>query len=372
MMDKTCINCSTLAGCHLLADSKNHFVPERAITEARSGECSYWTPVNPKQQAVRSTMFGLLGIGCLRVIHEAAPASIDDQLIEIHQKEEDALMSEDMPDFDEPPYLIEGMSAEDREAVLLYELNERGELLVEEDGRHRPRPSWQLRKFACDQDKHIQLDHATGMFWRTDQIVKHILAVEVEQGLLEKAKRKTKKQEQVKEAAEPAKKEENTKMAKRTIVRNRPGAKPAAAGAKKPMPGKVSGGAKGPAKAAKGKKAADEADDDAPQGLPPAAMPFDMDDLIEKVVANVIKHVNQRLGEMEGRIESLHSETREQVANQFAIMHDIAASTSGTFGEVDDEGNVTPYDEVFSLPGQLLGAYLGDGQEEEEGNEEDE
>ena len=213
-MNHTCINCAGLMGCRILADTRGRFVPERVITDDNLQPCDGWSPIGSRQKDVRQALYGIQDINSLRVLHQI-PAMVMDQLVE--QESEDG-MSEDTPDF--AGMIADGMTSTEREEQLRFETNPDGSF-VEDDGVRRPRPSHQLRKFACDPEGHILLDHSVGMFWTTDKVINHIVATEVEQDLITKAKRA--KKAGAKPAAKAAPKTE-TKMAEgRRVMINRGG-----------------------------------------------------------------------------------------------------------------------------------------------------
>jgi hypothetical protein len=303
----TCITCGGLIGCRILTDAKGMFVPERVITENNPGDCSSWTPTGTRQNDVRKMLYGLQGAHSLRVLHQL-PAMVMDQLVE--QERMDDMMNE-APDF--AGLLFEGMTSDERAEQLRFETDDAGNF-IEDEGSRRPRPSHQLRKFACDPSAHIQLDHSVGMFWTTDKIIQHIVAEEVEQGLITKSKRSRKpsqpsaKKGTTKTAAEAAP-ETETKMATgRRVMINRGGSAPAEDEEKKV--------AKPPAKRAAKAKPKANPEPAAEPGNGSASMEgFDIealaDDLKLAIGESIGGLISEKFNEIDARITALQNQISE-------------------------------------------------------------
>lgn len=357
----TCLNCAGLMGCRDLADAQGKFVPERVITENNFRECASWVPVGPLQNDVRQVLYGIQDVNSLRVLHQI-PAMVMDQLIE--QESVDG-MSGDMPDF--AGMIADGMTSAEREEQLRFETNPDGSF-VEDEGVRRPRPSHQLRKFACDPEGHIQLDHSVGMFWTTDKVINHIVATEVELEYLTKTKKprkgkastkpKTAAKAATKPAAEAAPKTE-TKMAEgRRVMINRGGK----AGSK--APGKTGGKlarppAKKAASKAKAKAAEAEVEDDTSNGNGAAAPDFDMGAIVEEIKLAVGESVGglivEKFNEQEARIQALEDKLLDAVT----IVYDLACQTAGTFSFETEEGETEALPEMFRNPDRVLGFVTG-------------
>ena len=105
---------------------------------------------------------------------------------------EEARMQGDTPDF--VGMLRQGMTTEEREEQLRYEVDAQGSIVLDDAERPIYRPCYQLKQFVTGEDSHVKLELPVVWFWTTYQLVEDILKVEVEQGLITKVK-KQKKQE---------------------------------------------------------------------------------------------------------------------------------------------------------------------------------
>lgn len=354
-MEKTCINCASLLGCKLLSDDKGKFVPERIITETNLKSCNGWGEVGPLQKRVRDAMYGLQEENSLRVLHQL-PDIVMKPLVEQEESDE---MIVDMPDF--AGMLWEGMTTADRDEQLRYETDESHNVTVDDDGNKRPRSTLVLRKFACDPEGHIQLDHSVGMFWTTEQVIKHILAVEVEQELITKAKKPKKgKQGQTEPAAAAAPKE--TKMAgKRVLITPKGKAAGASAGPK--VGGPKAGGAK-VAKPPARKGATQAPAEEEPAAAPAASVDFDVAALAEDTALKTAENVNALLIEQVNLLRAELDEVKKGMADimdAVTIHYDMGVQTGGTYQYEDEEGNAQPLPEMFSHDKRILG-FLDEGE----------
>jgi len=348
-MERTCISCAALLGCKLLSDTKGKFVPERVVKSP--DECSSWVEVGALQKRVRDTMYGLQGENSLRVLHQL-PDIVMKPLMEQEGLDE---MIVDVPDF--AGMLWEGMTSAERDDQLRYETNENGSVTIDEDGNKRPRSTLVLRKFACDPESHIQLDHSVGMFWSTDQVIKHILAVEVEQGLLIRAKKsKQEKQEPVKPAAKAAQKE--TKMAgKRVLITPKGKAAPAPAAAA-PSPGPKTGGKVARPPARRGAPPAQVEEQEAAVQAPDVDLAAMAEDIALKVAENVNNILIEKVNVLQGRLDELEVNLLDAIT----IMHDMLVQTGGTMQFEDENGQPQSLPEQFQNEKKIL-AYLDDAGE---------
>jgi len=352
-MESTCFHCANILGCPMLSDSKGAFVPERVITSEKYRKCSDWEPVQALQNEIRKTLMGIQGDNVFRILHRVGTI--------INQGEESAdEMINDMPDF--AGILREGMMSADREEQLRYETDEHGNIVLEDLGHNdtikRPRPTYQLRKFACDPDGYIQLDHSAGIFQTQDWLIKHILKIEIEEGLITRSKRT--KTTAPKPETEP---EETEDMAAGRKVLTRRGK----GGAKGPKGPKVGGGKGGrvgkpPKKTGATRRAAPAEEESAPEGLPDAPA-FDTEALAEdlqvKVGETVTRLVNEKFNEVAAQLEDLQARSQE-LMDGLTIFHDFMIQTGGTM-QYEDDGEAQALPEMFDHERKILGHLEDDG-----------
>lgn len=347
MLKQSCFNCSQLMGCPFLADKKGIFNGANVVNGGNPIECADWAPIDQRQKDVRDVLYGIQGEGCLRVLHQV-PSMIMEQLTEEERAGEMNLG--DMPDL--AGMLQKGMTTTEREEQLRYETDEDGNLVYDESGDElvkRPRPSYQLRKFACDLEGHIQLDHSVGMFWTTDQVVRHILATEVEQGSITKVK-KTK--------AAKTEQQTETNMAKegRRVLINRGGSKGPKVGASRGAPAEGKVGKPPARKGAAAKNTPAEAPAGGNGGTDPA---FDAQSLIQDMQVaigeTVARAVNEAKNELFARIEAAESRALDATT----ILHDMLVQTGGTMQYEDEDGEVQSLPEQFTAKNRIL-SYLDD------------
>jgi hypothetical protein len=333
----------------MLSDVKGTFVPERVITSESDRECPDWKPINTMQRDVRTTLMGIQGENALRILHRVGTL--------IQDEEGPKEMAEDMPDF--AGMLQEGMMSADREEQLRYETDDDGNVILEDLGKgesiKRPRPTYQLRKFACDPEGYIQLDHSEGMFETQDWLVKHILKIEIEQGFITKSKRtKT-------TAPTRAKPEETEDMPAGRKVLTRRGNK---GGVSKGPKGPKAGGSKSGRVAKPPKKpgATRDAGDEAPTSLPDASS-FDIEGLSEdlqvKIGETVSRLVNEKFNELSAQLEDVQARCQE-LMDGLTIFHDFMIQTGGTM-HYEDDGEQTPLPEMYDNDRRILGHLEEEG-----------
>jgi hypothetical protein len=328
----------------MLSDSKGTFVPERVITSENYRECPDWSPVDSMQAEVRKTLMGIQGDSVLRTIHKMGTL--------IQNEEGTDEMIEDMPDF--AGMLKEGMMSADREEQLRYETDEGGTVVLEDLGHgdtiKRPRPTYQLRKFACDPDGYIQLDHSAGMFESQDWLVKHILKVEIENGLITKSKRT--RTTAPKKGAEP--KETEDMAAGRKVLTRRGKGAAASKGPKGPKVGGAKAGRVG--KPPKKETATRDAGDDAPTGLPDAPG-LDVEAIVEelqvKLGETVSRLVNEKFNELTAQLEDVQLRCQE-LMDGITIFHDFMIQTGGTMQYEEGEETVA-LPEMYDNERKILG-----------------
>lgn len=354
----SCLHCTNILGCPMLSDAKSTFVLERVITAKDHRWCNDYGPITPMQHEVRKSLVGIQGEdSTLRVLHRVGTIINDDD-------EEGANeMMEDMPDF--AGMLVEGMMSADREEQLRYETDEQGNVTPEDLGNgelvKRPRPTYQLRKFACDPEGYIQLDHSAGMFQTQDWLIKHILKIEIDNNYITRSKRT--KTTAPKPEAEP---QETEDMAVGRKVLTRRGGK---GGTKGPAKGPKAGG-KGPkagggAKVGKPpKKAAatrDAGEDEGPAALPEAPA-IDMEALVEeiqvKVGETVARAVEEKFAELTEQLEA----ARYQLMDAITIFHDFMCQTGGTMQYEEGDESIA-IEEMFDHEDKILG-HLAGGEED--------
>jgi hypothetical protein len=295
-------------------------------------------------------------MSALRVLHKM-------NILTKHQGEEEITdeMSVEIPDF--AGMLREGMTSAERNEQLRYETDDDGNVILEDLGDEepfkRPRPTYQLRKFACDPEGYVQLNHSAGMFWTQDDLIRHILKIEIENEYVIKSKK-----------SKPAKagtssiKETDTMPAGRRVLTRKTKAAGKAGGKKTAGKGPKAGGKsasrvgrppakRGPTKAAKG--------DDGPSGLPPPAIDLEAfgEDLQVKV-GEAIAAATEPL------VETIQELQQQVAANLDAVtvLHDLLAQTAGTMQYEDDEGELQPIEPMFEHPNKILGHLDEEGDDD--------
>jgi hypothetical protein len=373
-MDGTCLYCTQVPECPLLVDSKNTFDLSLLITEANFRDCSNYEPVMARERDVRERAYNAFGIGHLRALHELPRVSMS----KLRQGEEDELMYENLPDFQDPTLLWEGMTSIEREDVLRHHTDEQGRIVVDVDSEgveHKlPRPEYHIKAYLVDPNGPVHADKSVAWLWNINQVVEHILKCEAEAGLIVKVK-KTKAA-----VAQPT--ESETEMAEAKANRNikvvrsgtpapaqtagapqeearRANPKPPAAAPKPaggpvgrpPVPA-VGGRVATPPQRTVGAPQARGAAVGRPAGVPaPAkAAPVEAEAVasvgldVDQLEQSVYKVVNPMIADLQAKMKELQeaiSRTTTAVVDSITIFHDIASQTAGTFmfKKVDDEGN---------------------------------
>lgn len=343
-MEPTCLYCKNIAGCPLLSDAKGTYVPERVITSSNFRECSDWEPINSMQSEVRKSLSGIQGDNTFRILHRIGT---------IINEEDGDEMIEDMPDF--AGILREGMSAADREEQLRYETDEEGNVILEEvEGAEpfkRPRPTYQLRKFACDPEGYVKLDHSAGMFQTQDWLIRHILKIEIENGLITKTKKtKTPAQERAK------KEEKDMAVGRKVLTRKGKGGKAGGDAPKGPKGPKPSG--TGVRKPPKKPGATRDAGDEAPTSLPDVPA-FDAEALVEELQVKIGETVQAAVAEKFDEVMAQVEKARSDLMDAITIFHDLMIQTGGTMQYENEEGEAEGLTEMFDNENRILG-HLGD------------
>lgn len=348
---RMCFYCDNLHGCPYLGDSKGIFVPERVIDADHPRECPDWSPLGPQKQAIRETLYGIQGEGCIRVLHTVSKIIMKDLDKQVEEGEIDV---SEMPDFD--GMRMDGMTVEEREEQLRYVHDESGNVIVDEDGRKRPTPSYELRKYACDPSGHVGLDHSVGMGWNNDQVIKFILDSEVEQGLIERSKKSKPKHTTNAASAAPKETKQMAGEGRRVLI-NR-GKKGGAAGGA--GPGKSSEKVASPPRRNKAKNSApEETAEDAPAAATSVAEAGDLQNLLEAIkVASqeTNQQVIDKVNELCSAVDSLHQrlEAIEEalgtidghVVDSATVLHDVmidAGLLEGADPKLDEEGGILSY-----------------------------
>ncbi len=190
-MERTCRYCDALRQCPYLSDSAGGFVPARLITMENPRDCERWSPITPRQDSFRQRLCDSSAfVGAMKFVHSDLPEMLMKDLIV--KEMEEARMQGETPDF--AGMLRQGMTTEERETQLRYEVDDQGNIALDDSGRPIYRPCYQLKQFVTGENSHVRLGLPVVWFWTTNQLVDHILRAEVEQGLLTKVK-KQKKQE---------------------------------------------------------------------------------------------------------------------------------------------------------------------------------
>jgi hypothetical protein len=351
-LPQVCFYCDNLHGCLYLGDSKGMFVPERIIDEEHPRECPEWVPVGPQKRTIRETLYGIQGEGCIRVLYTVSKIIMNDLDRQVEEGEIDV---SETPNFD--GMRVDGMTVEEREEQLRYLHDESGNVIVDEDGRKRPTPSYDLRKYACDPHGHVGLDHSVGLGWNNDQVIKFILDSEVEQGFLSGSKKnKSSKPKHTTTAAIAAPKETN-KMAGegRRVLINR-GKKGGAA------PAKTESKVASPPRRNKAKTHDEEPENDAQEAQPAAAPPAqggDLQDLLESIKAaslEPLQKLTDKMNELSTAVDSMHQRLEGieealgtidgHVVDAATVLHDVmvdAGVLEGAEPKLDTEGGILSY-----------------------------
>jgi hypothetical protein len=355
-MERICQYCKGILGCPHLAGPAGRFLPDMVITVEEYRECRDFEEIGDREkEGVRERLYRLSGLGYLRTLHEL-PGIVMDGL---RQGEKDELMYEEIPDFQDPKLLYEGMPVSEREEVLRYETDENGNVIVEQDDEgaevKRARPTYHLKQYAIDEDGPVRLDQSVAWFWTTNQLIDHILKVETDAGILFKEKKSRAAKDRATPKPPPATQERETdtmaETGKRVRVTRSGANKPAASTAartsagprrvspKKPDETPAASSSVRVARVARG-AAAKPAEAEAAA----AAEDTGADGVVAAVESVVSKIVMDEVGELKAEIKELKSqlvELRNTFIDAITIFHDIMAQTGGTlqYPAEDEEGN---------------------------------
>ena len=181
-IEAVCIYCSHLCGCRLLVDKQHAFHSEAIVTFENPGACPAWEPVIASVKNTRARAYDRVGNGCLRgmaTLHQTVELELK------RQEEAKALM--EAPDL--ASIIRQGMSSEEREQQLRFMTEDDGSLTLAEDGQPIPRPTQEVRSFAASENFHVQMPKDQALYATFNQVLKHIVGVEIENGWLVKSKR---------------------------------------------------------------------------------------------------------------------------------------------------------------------------------------
>jgi hypothetical protein len=228
-MDKSCLYCDRLRGCNLLFDRYAELDDSKIIMPGDNIECPSWTPVMPRQEAARNTLFAISGKGAIRAFHTMPTGDTDNTLRELEEKEQE--MKEDTPNF--LGMIVPGMTASQRQEQLSYDTSDDGsELKLEDDGRGsmvpHPRPSYQVRNYATDINGPIKMTWDEGLCYSTEDIIKRVIKAEIKMGLIQKDPKDNDLQDQ--------EEEDMTQQVTRTIISRGPAQQAPAAVQSAPQP----------------------------------------------------------------------------------------------------------------------------------------
>jgi hypothetical protein len=339
----------------------------------------------------------------MKFIHSDLPGMMMKDLVLKEMKE--AGMDDLAPDF--AAMLVAGMSVADREGQLRYETDESGNILLNEEGKPTYRPCYQLKQFVANKGSHVELGLPVVWHWTTNQLVDHILKVEVEQGLIVKPKKARAARKAATEEIEMA------GEGRRVTMVHQGGKTAAAAPAAGPQHPPPAPGAPvnvqvgGPGRVAAPPLRTGTPPPPGPQGGPPVqanrppvagprpvnprpveprieepapAAADDMVSVMQKIVETALDNLGNELRlaigtEVKKQVEDLrnaviqHIEASSmQTLQAVTLAHDIAARTSGQYWEpaldangyhMMDENNqpvYVPADQYWDHPDLILGA----------------
>src|SRR6185369_5038327 len=157
MVQKTCHLCAKVSGCPQLKRADGGFDSDKVITRERFRPCAEFQTLGKREQSVREALYSRSGLGYLRALFELPETLMND----LREGERNELMHANLPDFDSPPLLFNGMTESQREEVLRYETDDQGNIIVEVDKEgveHKlARSTLVLRHYASLEDGHVQL-----------------------------------------------------------------------------------------------------------------------------------------------------------------------------------------------------------------------
>lgn len=221
-----CRTCRFLSGCPLLVKGHEGFQEERLSTDERPRFCPRWEPTGYREATMRLRLLEEIGIGGLRAVHTIPKQEITEQ--------------EDEVTVDFLKMAGDGVTHSERAAQLRYETDEKGEILLDEEGNKRPRLSYDLRKYATDPKGPIKAKETQVLFWTQSQLVNEILAAEKQAGVIVTPQEKKKLTKGAASGAPNKTKEDNVGkiQVKRTGGISLPGKSGGAAGIRFPITNK--------------------------------------------------------------------------------------------------------------------------------------
>jgi hypothetical protein len=315
------------------------------ITEENFQYCASFELIGDREKrGVRERLYAMSGLGYLRALHE-----LPDLVMQgLRQGEEDELMYEDMPDFQDPKLLRDGMMSDEREEVLRYHTDEDGNVSVKVDDEGEPvklaRPAYHLKRYAADENGPIQLDKSVCWFWSTNQLVDHIIKTEVKLGLISKSKKKGAAKATPKP---PAEQDRETKMpeGKRVRVTRGSGGGARAGGNARRVTPKTGGGPRAGGRVARppvNDTPAAESGNGSDKELHHHEGVGISEEAIERVINKVL---DERFGKSSIGFNELNAKLDsviQTVIDVATIQHDIWAQTGGTgqYPKEDNEGNL--------------------------------
>lgn len=322
-----------------------------------------WSGVSESQAGYRQVIQDFQGLETgVRLVH---------QLSRVGGCEEDMID----PNPDLYGMLYEGITTQERDDQLRYEIGKDGHVWLDKDGRKRPRADFILRKFAQEHpdEEFPNLDNARSLGWTLEEIVRYILRSEIEIGLVTKSKK--------------SKKEGDMPVGKKVNMKRGKGA-PAAKGKAptKPMvkagTGKVAkppsrtGNSKSPTKVAK--RPAEDNNAEATMEVVVAqisALREEVDELksmMKSSLGDAVTSVLEKVNEVIVRLDDATQRNLEA----HTLMHDLHIQTGGTFHRqipmedddgdpvVDEDGDQVydsaPLDELIEDEDLLFAYYRGD------------
>jgi hypothetical protein len=362
MATATCQYCKNLLGCPLLVGDHGYFDADRLLLQETDRGCSRFEEIEgARERSVRDWGYSHLGVGYFRALYSLPEIAMDD----LRQGERDELMYENMPDFQHPTLLWEGMTTTQRKELLRWQTDENGSIVVEVDNErveHQlARPEYHIKSYACSPDGPIKVDKAVAWAWNIEQVIDHVLKREVELGLIVKAKKSEAEQSTESEASMPGP-NQGTR-----VIRKTTSAAPAAQAAPASTTRKVSPKPPSPAPAAVAKAptpqpvtrpvqavpagrvaapprrivpGASQAAPAARQAAPaasaaaPASHGGGAGISIDLLETHIHKVVAPLIANLEAQIEKILEQQQagyEGFMDAITIMHDIAGQTGGTY-----------------------------------------
>lgn len=239
--------------------------------------------------------------------------------------------------------LYEGITKQERDEQLRYELKKDGQPWLDEDGRKRPRSDFLIRRYALEHpdERFPRLDSGNSIGWKLEEIIGYILKHETEIGLIGKKSKK--------------KKEGDMPTAKTANIKRVGGGKNVKTGVKTGGAGKVAKppsrsdkvvvGKKGGAKKDNGKMADADAAAVISGDLEAqiTAMREQLDGIeskMQSMIGDAVTAVIEKMNESMVKAQDMY----QKIIDSQGLMHDLHVDTHGTFHyedmETDEEGNI--------------------------------